>query len=114
MSDQKSKVQSPAGRSRLERLLLFGVAAAPVLYVVFLVLRYAVPIPMLDDWEMVPLVTKAREGDLSFADLFEQQQEARTFLPKLLFILCALGKYWDGRIAMMLSVLFFCLTALGL
>ena len=69
---------------------------------------------MLDDWEMVPLVTKAREGGLAFAALFEQQQEARNFFPKLLFILCALGKYWDARIEMMLSILICCLTALGL
>lgn len=89
-------------------------AAVPLLYLVFLVLHYAVPIPMLDDWEMVPLVTKAREGGLTFADLFAQQQEARTFFPKLLFILCAWGKYWDGRIEMMLSILVCCLTALGL
>ena len=114
VSDQTSQIHGPAGLSRLQALLLFCGAAAPVLYVVFLVLRYAVPIPMLDDWEMVPLITKAREGNLSFADLFEQQQEARTFFPKLLFILCALGKYWDGRIEMMLSVLFCCLTSLGL
>ena len=68
---------------------------------------------MLDDWEMVPLITKAREGGLTFAALFEQQQEARTFFPKLLFILCAL-KYWDSRIELMLSILICCLTALGL
>lgn len=94
--------------------LTFCAAAVPVSYLVYLILRYAVAIPMLDDWEMVPLVTKAREGALTFADLFQQQQEARTFFPKLIFILCALGKYWDGRIAMMLSVLICCLTSLGL
>lgn len=114
MSDQTSQDESPAGRDRLHPLLILCVAAAPVLYLVHLILRYAVPIPMLDDWEMVPLVTKAREGGLTFADVFEQQQEARTFFPKLIFILCALGKHWDGRIEMMLSVLICCLTSLGL
>ena len=94
-------------------VLTFCAAAAPLLYLVFLVLRYSVPIPMLDDWEMVPLVTKAREGGLTFAALFEQQQEARTFFPKLLFILGAL-KHWDSRIEMMLSILICCVTSLGL
>jgi hypothetical protein len=97
----------------LHRLLVFGVAAVPVLVIIFLVLRYAVAIPMLDDWEMVPLVVKAHSGGLTWNDLFEQQQEARTFFPKLIFIVFSMGKYWDGRVEMMLSILICCLTALG-
>lgn len=67
---------------------------------------------MLDDWEMVALVTKAHTGALTFHDLFEQQQEARTFFPKLLFIVLS-GRHWDSRIEMMLSILICCLTAAG-
>jgi hypothetical protein len=89
-------------------------AALPVVFIIFLVLRYAVAIPMLDDWEMVPLVVKVHTGDLTFADLFAQQQESRTFFPKLIFILFSFGKFWDGRAEMMLSLLFCCLTALGI
>jgi len=81
--------------------------------IILLVLRYAVAIPMLDDWEMVPLVTKAHTSGLTFSDFFAQQQEARTVFPKLIFIALAAGKYWDSRVAMMLSVLICCLTALG-
>lgn len=114
MSDQPSQIEAADERSLLPPVLTFCAAAVPVLYLVFLVLRYAIPIPMLDDWEMVPLVTKAREGGLTLAALFQQQQEARTFFPKLLFILCALGKHWDGRVEMMLSILICCLTSLGL
>jgi hypothetical protein len=82
--------------------------------IIFLILRYAVAIPMLDDWEMVPLVTKAHTGGLTFSDLFQQQQESRTLFPKLIFIALASGKYWDSRAAMMVSVLICCLTALGI
>ena len=85
-----------------------------MLSILYLVLRYAVPIPLLDDWEMIPIVTSAREGGLTFAQLFEQQQEARTLFPKLLFLLFSLGKHWDSRIAMMFSLLLCCLTALGI
>jgi hypothetical protein len=88
-----------------------GLMAAAIL---FLVLRYAVAIPMLDDWEMVSIVTKAHTGSLKFADLFEQQQEARPFFPKLIFIALSSGKYWDSRSAMMLSILICCLTTLGI
>src|SRR5213083_1334276 len=90
------------------------VAALPVLSILYLVLRYAVPIPLLDDWEMIPIVTEARQGGLTFAHLFEQQQEARTVFPKLLFLLFSIGKHWDSRIAMMFSLLLCCLTATGI
>lgn len=97
----------------MQPVLTLCAAAVPVVYLALLVLRYGVPIPMLDDWEMVPLVTKVREGGLTFAALFEQQQEARTFFPKLLFILGAL-KHWDSRIEMMLSIFICSLTSVGL
>jgi hypothetical protein len=112
--DQPISLDQKRNPFSLQRLLVFGAAAVPLLVIIFLVLRYAVAIPMLDDWEMVPLVMKAHTGGLTFSDLFQQQQEARTFFPKLAFIVLSLGKYWDGRIEMMLSVLICCLTALGI
>ena len=114
MSDQPISLDQKRNSSSLQRLLVFGAAAIPVLVIIFLVLRYAVATPMLDDWEMVPLVVKAHSGGLTWNDLFEQQQEARTFFPKLIFIVLSMGKYWDARVEMMLSILICCLTALGI
>jgi hypothetical protein len=114
VSDQSLSLDLKWSSSRLLPALIFCAATLPVVLIIFLVLRYSVAIPMLDDWEMVPLVTKAHTGGLTFNDLFEQQQEARTFFPKLLFIVLSTGKYWDSRNEMMLSVLLCCLTALGI
>jgi hypothetical protein len=60
------------------------------------------------------VVVKAHTSGLTWHDLFEQQQEARTVFPKLIFIALSMGKYWDGRVEMMLSVLIGCLTAIGI
>jgi hypothetical protein len=114
VTDQPISLEQKGNSFSLQRLLVFGAAAVPVLVIVFLILRYAVATPMLDDWEMVPLVVKAHAGGLTWNDLFEQQQEARTFFPKLIFIVLSMGKYWDGRVEMMLSILICCLTALGI
>ena len=95
-------------------MVSLAIGAVLASWIVFLVLRYAVGIPMLDDWEMVAVVTKAHMGELTFADLFAQQQEARTILPKLIFIALSYGRYWDSRTAMILSVVVCCLTALGI
>ena len=102
------------GRSVILSALIFCAAAVPVIFLILLVLRYAVSIPVLDDWEMVPLVTRAHQGTLKFSHLFAQQQESRTFFPRLLFILFTLKRPWDGRVEMMLSIFICCLTSVGI
>jgi hypothetical protein len=101
-------------RSLVHPRWILVLALLPVLFQVVLVVRYAVPIPFRDDWEMAELIAKAHTGTLRFSDIFEQQQEARTVFPKLIFILLAMGGNWDVRVEMMLSILICCLTSLGI
>ena len=86
---------------------------AAMVLIVLSILRYAVSIPMLDDWELIPIVAKAHAGGFTLTDLFAQQQEARTVVLKLIFIALSFAKHWDARIVMMLSVFICCLTAAG-
>lgn len=111
---ESSPLAPTTRRSVFLPALIFCAAALPVLFLVLLVQRYAVPIPALDDWEMAPLIAKAHTGGLSWSDIFAQQQEARTVFPKLIFILFTLGHYWDPRVEMMLSILICCLTSFGI
>jgi hypothetical protein len=113
VSDPSNSVEQKKAIS-WQAIVALAATAVSAGFIVFLILRYAVPIPMLDDWEMVPLVVKAHTGGLTFAEIFEQQQEARTVFPKLIFIALAFWKHWDSRAEMMISVLICCLTALGI
>jgi len=88
-------------------------ALVPMIYLTFLVRRYGVNVPMLDDWEMAPLIVKAHTGGLRFAEIFGQQEEARTIVPKIVFILSSRGA-WDVRDQMMLSIVICWLTAGGI
>lgn len=114
MNGEPSQPALRTGPSAFLRTIIFGASALPVLFLILLVHRYAVPIPALDDWEMAPLIAKAHSGGLSFSDIFAQQQESRTLFPKLIFILFALGRSWDPRVEMMFSILICSLTALGI
>lgn len=114
MNDESPQPTTAAQRPLFLPVLTFVVAAVPIAFLIILVRRYAVPIPMLDDWEMAPLIVKSHTGGLSFSDIFAQQQESRTVFPKLIFILFALGRYWDPRIEMFLSILICCLTSWGI
>ena len=91
--------------------LLIG--ALPALYIGWFVSRYGVEVPSMDDWDMAPLVAKAQTGELTFRDLFKQQEEARTFFPALIFILSGLDGRWDVRDGMMLSVVICAVTTVG-
>jgi hypothetical protein len=102
-------------RSRITAcLLIWLVALGPMLHMTYLVRQYAVEVPTLDDWEMAPLIVDAHTGHLKWSSIFEQQQEARTILPKLIFILSAADGRWDVRDQMMLSVICCWLTVAGL
>jgi len=101
-------------RRRTVLILIWLVALIPMVHLTYLVRHYAVEVPTLDDWEMAPLIVDAHNGQLKWADIFAQQQEGRTILPKLIFVLSAAGGHWDVRDQMMLSVVCCWLTAAGI
>jgi hypothetical protein len=105
--------ETPRGRRRV-CILIWIVALIPMLHLTCLVRHYGVEVPTLDDWEMAPLIADAHTGHLKWADIFAQQQEARTVLPKLIFVLSAASGHWDVRDLMMLSVVCCWLSAAGI
>src|SRR2546423_15103436 len=108
-------LNAPAPRNRATAfILIWIVALIPMLHLSYLVRHYAVEVPTLDDWEMAPLIVDAHTGQLRWTEIFAQQQEARTVLPKLIFILSAADGHWDVRDQMTLSVVCCWLTAAGI
>ena len=110
----RSLSEQTAQRRKTLWILIWLVALVPMIHLTYLVRHYGVEVPTLDDWEMAPLIVNAHTGRLTFEDLFAQQQEARTLLPKLIFILSAARGHWDVRDQMMLSVISCWLTAAGI
>lgn len=100
--------------TRNAMILTWILALIPMLHLTYLVRHYSVEVPTLDDWEMAPLIASAHAGHLKWEEVFGQQQEARTVLPKLIFILSAANGHWDVRDQMMLSVACCWLTAAGI
>lgn len=95
-----------AGRVRgVTKLLLQGaVCLAPFVFICSVVLRYAVNVPISDDWELVVLLEKDRSGSLSFADLWAQHNEHRLVLPQLVMLLLARLTMWDIRYQLIISL----------
>src|ERR1041385_418187 len=102
-----------AERRKLMLLLIWIVSLVPMIYLLLFVRRYGVNVPIFDDWAMASLIVKAHTGQLCLADIFQQQQEARTVLPNLIFILSAWHE-WNVRDQMLVSVISSALTAAGI
>ena len=108
-------VLAQAARRRKICWMVVGlVALGPMIHTSNLVRKYGVEVPTLDDWAMAELIVKAHTGQLTFADIFAQQQEGRTILPKLIFVLSAARGHWDVREQMMISVVCCWLTVAGM
>jgi hypothetical protein len=99
-------------RPGMVMLFIWVVGLVPMVHHTLLVRHYSVNVPTLDDWAMAPLIVKAHTGQLTVADIFQQQQEARTLLPNLIFILTAQSE-WNVRDQMVLSLAASWLTAAG-
>jgi hypothetical protein len=86
-----------------------AVACAPG----WLVLRYGVDVPYLDQWEIAPFFEKLSRGTLTLSDLFAQQNEYRQLFPQLIFV--ALGRLtgWNVKYEMIVSLLLACFVAFG-
>ena len=112
-SDSESRESTLQPRIAQSRSLIIAtllLVAFPLGFLCALVYRYWVNIPLLDDWEMAPLILKARSSGLTFADIFVQHAEARNVFPKLLFVLFAMGRRWDVRVEMAMAIIFCCIT----
>ena len=94
--------------------IIFAGATVPLIFLVWLLHRYAVDVPAWDDWEMAPMIARAHTGQPFLRDLFQQQQEARTVVPKLLVVFLAAFGHWHLTYEMALSVIFSSATIVGI
>ena len=97
-------------RPKVTLLIVWIVALVPMIHQTLVVRHYGVNVPTFDDWATAPLIVKAHTGQLRVTDIFQQQQEARTVLPNLIFILSAWHE-WNVRDQMLVSVISSALTA---
>ena len=59
---------------------------------------FAVNIPFMDDWQFVPLLEKARNGTLTFQELWAPHDEHRLLLPHIIIIVSMFATGGDYRV----------------
>jgi hypothetical protein len=76
-------------------LLWWGLAILPALFLIFMLCRYSLDVPYLDQWEFAVLLGKALEGHTAFQDFWGLHNEHRPLFPRLLLLLLARLSHWN-------------------
>jgi hypothetical protein len=80
------------------KILLFGLASLPVLFLGILLILKTVNVPFWDQWELVPIVQDYKTGHLSLHDLWQQHNEHRIFFPRIVMMILAIITHWNTRV----------------
>lgn len=79
----------------MKKLALGLLVLLPFLVLLYGTLRFAIDMPYMDEWDLVPLLQKSYAGTLTVRDLFLQHNESRPFFPRLIMIPLAHLTAWN-------------------
>jgi hypothetical protein len=84
-------------RPEIGRALLVLIGLLPAMALLADIHRLAVNVPFMDDWQFVPLLEKAKNGTLTFQELFAPHDEHRLLLPRIIIIASMFATGGDYR-----------------
>jgi hypothetical protein len=67
-------------------VILFVLGSLPAFFLFGKIRQNAVNVPFMDDWQFIPLLEKASQGQLTFADLWAPHDEHRLLIPRIVII----------------------------
>ncbi len=67
-------------------VLFFVLGSLPAFFLFGNIRRTAVNVPFMDDWQFIPLLEKASQGQLTFDDLWAPHDEHRLLIPRIVII----------------------------
>jgi hypothetical protein len=79
------------------KALLIFLGVLPALLLLANIRAFAVNIPFMDDWQFVPLLEKAKNGSLTFEELWAPHDEHRLLVPRIIIIASMFATGGDYR-----------------
>lgn len=77
------------------RFFHFALVLAPPIFLISLLARYQIDLPVWDQWPQVDLLDKLFQGQLTFADIWRQHNEHRQPFPRLIMLGLAYLSHWN-------------------
>jgi hypothetical protein len=91
-------------RPHEKKALLWAAILVAPFYIIYCITIYGVPVPYMDQWELVPLLSKLYHHQLTFSDLWAQHNEHRIIAPRIVMLTLAKLSGWNIRWEFMTSV----------
>jgi hypothetical protein len=92
--------------TRAARVVLFFVLGSlPAFFLFGEIRQNAVNVPFMDDWQFIPLLEKASQGQLTFGDLWAPHDEHRLLVPRIVIIASMFAFKGDYRMQCCISFL---------
>ena len=88
----------------LRNNLWWLLAILPFALLFYIVAKFGVPVPFLDEWDLVPLLQKMYAGNLAVGDLWTLHNEHRLLFPQAIMLGLAWLTNWNIRYEMWMSV----------
>ena len=89
---------------KVSRVLHLLLVLAPLAYLIKLIADFHDEVPVLDQWDFIPLLRKSYEGTVTLHDLWAQHNEHRIIFPRLLMLALAHVSGWQVTWEMAASV----------
>ena len=87
----------------ITRALFLG-ALIPAILLIVCVSKYGVNVSYGDEWLMIPLLAKYHDHQLTWADLYQQHNEHRIVIPKLIYLAFSRFDHWNLHAEMYFSI----------
>jgi hypothetical protein len=100
-----SDQSGPPPASFLFRHRCHILALLPLVFLFWVITRYAVDVPYRDQWELVPLLEKMVHGRLTLADLWAQHNEHRILFPRIIMLALARATGWNTYYELAVNVI---------
>ncbi len=78
--------------------LLIFLGVLPAIFLLADIHAFAVNVPFMDDWQFVPLLEQAKNGTLTFHELWAPHDEHRLLLPRIIIIASMFASGGDYRV----------------
>lgn len=88
-----TKIYSAA--DKYKNFIIVFLSAIPFCFLVFLLIKYAVDVPVWEHWLMVPIFEKYYSNSLSISDFFEQYNGHRPLFPRIIILYLAVISKWN-------------------
>jgi hypothetical protein len=85
------------------KALLILLGLLPALLLLADIQAFAVNVPFMDDWQFIPLLEKANNSTLTFAELWAPHDEHRLLLPRIIIIVSMFASGGDYRVQSLIT-----------